>query len=58
MVTAAIEAKEFSAALPRRANRILEAMAEGEFSIRVNAINEARVLGVVQQVSNLSLIHI
>lgn len=52
MVTAAIEAKEFSAALPRRANRILEAMAEGEFSIRVNAINEARVLGVVQQVSN------
>ncbi len=52
VVTAAIETKEFAAALPRRANRILEAMSEGEFSIRVDAFNEARVLGVVQQVTN------
>lgn len=51
-IAAAIEMKELAAAFPRRANRILEALAEGELRLRVDAFNEARVLGVVQQVTN------
>lgn len=51
-IAAAIEMKEFAAAFPRRANRILEVLSEGELSLRVDAFNEPRVLGVLQQIAN------
>ena len=37
LLSAAIEAKDFTAQLPKRANRILDAMAAGEFRLRVDA---------------------
>jgi len=52
IISAAIEAKNFTAQLPRRANRILDAMAEGEFSLHVDAIDEERLHVVLQRVAN------
>jgi ubiquinone biosynthesis protein len=52
LVTAAIEAKEFTSQLPRRANRILDTLAEGEFQLRVEAIDEERLHTVLQRVAN------
>lgn len=47
-----LEGKEFLERLPRRANRILEALAQGELEVRVRAFDEHRVLSVVGQVAN------
>jgi len=52
MLSAALEAKEFTTQLPRRANRILDTMAEGEFHLRVDAIDEERLLVVMQRIAN------
>jgi predicted unusual protein kinase regulating ubiquinone biosynthesis (AarF/ABC1/UbiB family) len=52
LVAAALEAKEFTAELPRRANRILDTMAEGEFRLRVDAIDEQRLHTVLQRIAN------
>ena len=52
LLSAAIEAKDFTAQLPRRANRILDAMADGEFRVRIDAIDEQRLHLVLQRVAN------
>lgn len=52
IMAAAIEAKEFTAQLPRRANRILDSLADGELTVRVNAIDEQRLLMVLQRLTN------
>lgn len=52
VLAAALEAKEFTTQLPRRANRILDTMAEGEFHLRVDAIDEERLLVVMQRIAN------
>ena len=52
ILAAALEAKEFTTQLPRRANRILDTMAEGEFHLRVDAIDEERLLVVMQRIAN------
>ena len=52
ILAAAIEAKEFTAQLPKRANRILDTLAAGEFNIHVDAIDEHRLHLVLQRVAN------
>lgn len=52
LVTAALDAKEFTSQLPRRANRILDSLAEGELRIRVDAMDEERLHMVLQRVAN------
>lgn len=52
LLAAAIEAKEFTAQLPRRANRLLDSLAEGEFNVKVDAIDELRLHLVLQRVAN------
>lgn len=52
IIAAALEAKEFTTQLPRRANRILDTLAEGEFHVRVDAIDEERLLTVMQKIAN------
>lgn len=47
-----IEGKEFLERLPRRANRLLDSLTEGELAFTVNAFDENRVLMVLQQVAN------
>lgn len=51
LVTAALDAKEFTAQLPSRANRILDSMADGEFRVRVDAIDEERLHTVLQRLA-------
>lgn len=52
LVAAAIEAKEFTAQLPRRANRIMDAVASGQLTLRVHALDERRLHTVLQRVAN------
>lgn len=52
LMAAALEAKEFTAMLPKRANRILDTLAEGEFHLQVDAIDEERLHTVLQRVAN------
>ena len=52
IMAAAIEAKEFTSMLPKRGNRILDDLAEGDFTIRVRAIDEERLHTVLQRVAN------
>lgn len=52
LLAAAIEAKEFTSQLPKRANRILDALAQGEFNVRVDAIDEQRLHLVLQRIAN------
>ena len=51
-VSSALEAKEFAANLPRRANRIMDALSNGELTMRVNALDEDRLLETMHQVAN------
>lgn len=52
LLAAAIEAKEFTAQLPKRANRILDNLAQGEFTVHVEAIDEHRLHLVLQRIAN------
>jgi predicted unusual protein kinase regulating ubiquinone biosynthesis (AarF/ABC1/UbiB family) len=51
LVASALDVKEFTAQLPRRANRILDSLADGEFRIRVDAIDEERLHTVLQRLA-------
>jgi predicted unusual protein kinase regulating ubiquinone biosynthesis (AarF/ABC1/UbiB family) len=52
LVTAALDAKEFTSQLPRRANRILESLADGTMQVKVDALDEERLHTVLQRVAN------
>jgi predicted unusual protein kinase regulating ubiquinone biosynthesis (AarF/ABC1/UbiB family) len=52
LVAAALDAKEFTAQLPRRANRILESLADGTMQVKVDALDEERLHTVLQRVAN------
>ncbi len=51
VMAAAMEAKDFAAQLPRRANRLLDALGDGELTLRVNAFDEERLLRVAQHLA-------
>lgn len=51
-IAGALEAKEFAENLPRRANRVLDALADGELALRVDAFDEDRILAVAQRLAN------
>ncbi|WP_036569806.1 ABC1 kinase family protein [Nocardioides sp. URHA0032] len=52
LVTAALDAKEFTSQLPRRANQILDSLADGRFRLRVDAVDEERLHTVLQRLAN------
>lgn len=51
LLAAALEAKEFTARLPGRINMVLDSLAEGSFTIKVDAIDEAQLLHVMQRLA-------
>ncbi|GAA6526165.1 AarF/UbiB family protein [Intrasporangium sp. DVR] len=51
-ISSAIEAKNFAAQLPRRANRIMDALSDGELAFRVKTIDEVRLVSVLQHLTN------
>ncbi|WP_243057399.1 AarF/ABC1/UbiB kinase family protein [Nocardioides sp. SR21] len=52
LVTAALDAKEFTSQLPRRANQILDSLADGRMRLRVDAVDEERLHTVLQRLAN------
>ena len=52
LITAALDAREFTSQLPRRANRIMDSLADGELRIRVDAVDEERLHTVLQRLAN------
>ena len=52
LVTAALDAKEFTSQLPSRANRILDNLADGRLRLRVDAVDEQRLHTVLQRLAN------
>ncbi|HWA39649.1 MAG TPA: AarF/UbiB family protein [Burkholderiales bacterium] len=52
LFSAAVDAKNFVQHLPGRVNRILDQLADNRFRIRVDSIDEARLLEGLQKVAN------
>ena len=52
LMAAAIDAKELTANFPRRANKVMQNLAEGTFTVKVDAVDEARLLHVMQRLAN------
>jgi ubiquinone biosynthesis protein len=52
MMRTALETREFVEQLPRRANRLLDSLADGELSIKVDAIDEDELLRDIEKLGN------
>ncbi len=52
LLAAAMEAKDFTVALPGRVNRLLDAVTDGHFEVKVHAFDEAQLLSVLQRLAN------
>ena len=52
MFSAAVDAKNFVQQLPGRVNRILDRVADNELRVRVDAIDEGRLMEGMQKVAN------
>ena len=52
LFSAAVEMKNFVQHLPGRLNRILDRLADNQFSVRVDAIDETRLMEGMQKVAN------
>ena len=51
LLTAAMEAKDFTARLPGRVNKVLDSLSEGSFSIKVDALDQVQFLHVMQRLA-------
>lgn len=52
VMSAALEAKEFAERLPRRVNQVLDALAEGKLTLKVEGIDEAELMRGIQKLAN------
>jgi ubiquinone biosynthesis protein len=52
LFSSAVELKNFATQLPGRVNRILDRLADNEFKVNVDAIDEARLMEGLQKVAN------
>lgn len=52
LFAAAMEAKDFTTQLPGRLNRVMDAVTDGTFGIKVDVIDETRFLHVLQRLAN------
>ena len=52
LLTAALDFKNFAAGLPRRVNRILDAVAERELEVKVRATDAADIIEGMQKIAN------
>jgi ubiquinone biosynthesis protein len=51
LLSAAMEAKDFAARLPGRVNTVLDSLAQGSFTIKVDALDEVQFLHVLQRLA-------
>jgi hypothetical protein len=52
VMRAALEAREFVEELPGRANRLLDSLAAGELSVKIDAIDERELMRGVEKLAN------
>jgi ubiquinone biosynthesis protein len=52
VMAAAIDAKEFAEKLPRRINRVMDALAEGQLTLNVQGIDDKELMRGVQKLAN------
>jgi ubiquinone biosynthesis protein len=52
LLGAAIEARDFTVQLPGRINKVMDAVAEGSFHLKVDAIDQPQLLAVLQRLAN------
>ena len=52
MLGAAMEARDFATQLPGRINKVMDAVGEGSFQLKVDAFDEPQLLSVVQRLAN------
>lgn len=56
MLSAAVDAKEFTERLPARANRILDDLSTGAFRIKVDALDQPKLHDVLQRIANRAVL--
>ena len=52
LLTSAMEARDFAMLLPGRLNKVMDALGDGRFEVKVNAIDEPQFLAVMQRLAN------
>jgi ubiquinone biosynthesis protein len=52
LLGAAMEARDFTVQLPGRINKVMDAVADGKFELKIDAIDEPQMLAVLQRLAN------
>jgi predicted unusual protein kinase regulating ubiquinone biosynthesis (AarF/ABC1/UbiB family) len=52
LLAATMDAKEFAEHLPRRVNKVMDALAEGQFTLKIEGVDEAEILRGVHRLAN------